>query len=215
MNIEVFTFNPIQENTYLLSDDRGRALIIDPGNSTATEDRCLQQAIDSAGLKLECIVCTHLHFDHIMGINFLQEKYHCDFYAHRQEEYWLRNISGMAAAFGVDVATRQLRLEKTLKDGDEIQIGDMRLEVLGTPGHSAGGLCFYAPAQQALFCGDSLFAGSIGRTDLPGGDLGTLISSIHDKLLCLPDETVIYPGHGPDSSIGQEKRMNPYLQYQR
>lgn len=212
MDIQVFTFNPIQENTYLLSDGQGHALVVDPGNSTAGEHRRLQQAIDSAGLQLEGILCTHLHFDHILGIPFLQQQYRCDFHAHRQDESWLHNISGIAAAFGLQVPDMELRLEKTLKDGDHITLGDIDLEVLFTPGHSAGGLCFYAAREQALFCGDTLFAGSIGRTDLPGGDYATLIGSIRDKLLCLPDETVVYPGHGPVSSIGEEKQMNPFIQ---
>lgn len=212
MDIQVFTFNPIQENTYLLSDGQGHALVVDPGNSTAGEHRRLQQAIDSAGLQLEGILCTHLHFDHILGIPFLQRQYRCDFHAHRQDESWLHNISGIAAAFGLQVPDMELRLEKTLKDGDHITLGDIDLEVLFTPGHSAGGLCFYAAREQALFCGDTLFAGSIGRTDLPGGDYATLIGSIRDKLLCLPDETVVYPGHGPVSSIGEEKQMNPFIQ---
>lgn len=212
MDIQVFTFNPIQENTYLLSDGQGHALVVDPGNSTAGEHRRLQQAIDSSGLQLEGILCTHLHFDHILGIPFLQRQYRCDFHAHRQDESWLHNISGIAAAFGLQVPDMELRLEKTLKDGDHITLGDIDLEVLFTPGHSAGGLCFYAAREQALFCGDTLFAGSIGRTDLPGGDYATLIDSIRDKLLCLPDETVVYPGHGPVSSIGEEKQMNPFIQ---
>lgn len=212
MDIQVFTFNPIQENTYLLSDGQGHALVVDPGNSTAGEHRRMQQAIDSAGLQLEGILCTHLHFDHILGIPFLQRQYRCDFHAHRQDESWLHNISGIAAAFGLQVPDMELRLEKTLKDGDHITLGDIDLEVLFTPGHSAGGLCFYAAREQALFCGDTLFAGSIGRTDLPGGDYATLIGSIRDKLLCLPDETVVYPGHGPVSSIGEEKQMNPFIQ---
>ena len=212
MDIQVFTFNPIQENTYLLSDGQGHALVVDPGNSTAGEHRRLQQAIDSAGLQLEGILCTHLHFDHILGIPFLQRQYRCDFRAHRQDESWLHNISGIAAAFGLQVPDMELRLEKTLKDGDHITLGEIDLEVLFTPGHSAGGLCFYAAREQALFCGDTLFAGSIGRTDLPGGDYATLIDSIRDKLLCLPDETVVYPGHGPVSSIGEEKQMNPFIQ---
>ncbi|MBP5171314.1 MAG: MBL fold metallo-hydrolase [Bacteroidales bacterium] len=212
MDIQVFTFNPIQENTYLLSDGQGHALVVDLGNSTAGEHRRMQQAIDSAGLQLEGILCTHLHFDHILGIPFLQRQYRCDFHAHRQDESWLHNISGIAAAFGLQVPDMELRLEKTLKDGDHITLGDIDLEVLFTPGHSAGGLCFYAAREQALFCGDTLFAGSIGRTDLPGGDYATLIDSIRDKLLCLPDETVVYPGHGPVSSIGEEKQMNPFIQ---
>lgn len=212
MDIQVFTFNPIQENTYLLSDGQGHALVVDPGNSTAGEHRRMQQAIDSAGLQLEGILCTHLHFDHILGIPFLQRQYRCDFHAHRQDESWLHNISGIAAAFGLQVPDMELQLEKTLKDGDHITLGDIDLEVLFTPGHSAGGLCFYAAREQALFCGDTLFAGSIGRTDLPGGDYATLIGSIRDKLLCLPDETVVYPGHGPVSSIGEEKQMNPFIQ---
>lgn len=212
MDIQVFTFNPIQENTYLLHDGQGHGLVIDPGNSTPGEHRRLQQAIDQAGLQLEGILCTHLHFDHILGIEFLQQQYHCDFLAHRQDESWLRNISGIAAAFGLQVPDMQLRLEKTLKDGDHVRVGDIDLEVLFTPGHSAGGLCFYAPKEQALFCGDTLFAGSIGRTDLPGGDYATLIGSIREKLLCLPGETVVYPGHGPATSIGEEKQMNPFIQ---
>ena len=212
MDIQVFTFITIQENTYLLSDGQGHALVVDPGNSTAGEHRRMQQAIDSAGLQLEGILCTHLHFDHILGNPFLQRQYRCDFHAHRQDESWLHNISGIAAAFGLQVPDMELRLEKTLKDGDHITLGDIDLEVLFTPGHSAGGLCFYAAREQALFCGDTLFAGSIGRTDLPGGDYATLIGSIHDKLLCLPDETVVYPGHGPVSSIGEEKQMNPFIQ---
>lgn len=212
MDIQVFTFNPIQENTYLICDGQGHALVVDPGNSTPGEHRRLQQAIDAAGLQLEGILCTHLHFDHILGIPFLQQQYHCDFHAHRQDESWLHNISGIAAAFGLQVPDMELRLEKTLKDGDHIEVGDIDLEVLFTPGHSAGGLCFYAAKEQALFCGDTLFAGSIGRTDLPGGDYVTLIGSIRNKLLCLPDETVVYPGHGPVSSIGEEKQMNPYIQ---
>ena len=212
MDIQVFTFNPIQENTYLLSDGQGHALVVDLGNSTAGEHRRMQQAIDSAGLQLEGILYTHLHFDHILGIPFLQRQYRCDFHAHRQDESWLHNISGIAGAFGLQVPDMELRLEKTLKDGDHITLGDIDLEVLFTPGHSAGGLCFYAAREQALFCGDTLFAGSIGRTDLPGGDYATLSGSIRDKLLCLPDETVVYPGHGPVSSIGEEKQMNPFIQ---
>lgn len=211
MTIQTIVFNPLQVNTYLLSDQDGNAILIDPANFDPTEDKRLKNLVESQGLQVKKILFTHLHFDHLLGAGFAKNLTGGRCYASQGDIDWLKNIEGYAAAFGLSVQGKDFELDGYLYDGQIIEVGQIRLEVIATPGHSIGGLSFYLPSESCLFSGDSLFATSIGRCDLPGGNYNELIESIQKKLLCLPNETVVYPGHGSQTSIAFEKQHNPYL----
>ncbi|GIV33683.1 MAG: MBL fold hydrolase [Chitinophagales bacterium] len=205
-----FTFNMFQENTYLLFDETGQCVIIDPGCHTNRERQELTRYIDSEQLKPVMLINTHCHVDHIMGNRFIYDTYQLKPVMHRLELPVLQAADRVAAYFGVQVEESPLP-EEFLEEGDIVQVGNMQLEVIFTPGHSPGEICLYCRAEQFLIAGDVLFYQSIGRTDLPGGDYETLIASIKKKILPLGDEVKVYSGHGPETTIGFERRNNPFL----
>ncbi len=213
MQIKTFIFNPIQVNTYVLYDpDSLDCAIIDAGCLGAEEENELAKFIDEKGLKVNYLLNTHLHLDHQFGNAFVTERYGVKPLAAEADEPLVRTVRHYAAAFGLnDDLVREQALGGYLKDGDVMRICGAECHIIATPGHTPGGVCFYFPKLKLLFTGDTLFAGGIGRADLPGGNYGTLIRSIQQGLLTLPDDTQIYCGHGPVSSIGDEKQMNPYL----
>lgn len=212
MQIAIFQFSLFGINTYLVWDpDTKECAVIDPGMSNPQEEKALENFIAGKGLKLTQIINTHLHIDHVAGIPYLKEKYGAPVLAHEGDSFLAPGINQQARMFGLDLALGNIEISEYLKDGDKIKIGNGVLEVISVPGHSKGSIALYDPVAKFLISGDALFKGSIGRTDLPGGDYRELISSIESNLLSLPNNTVVLPGHGPSSTIGEEKQSNPFL----
>ena len=212
MKIKTFIFNPLQENTYLVIDQASNeCMIIDAGMLFDQEKQQIAAYLQDNNLQLKYVVNTHLHLDHCFGNGFLYNTFGVKPLAHANDEDLLRFMNAHAAAFGVPFNEEPQPLGGYLSEGDTLQLGNETFEVLHIPGHSKGGIVFYNAAQGVLFSGDSLFNMSIGRTDLPGGDYATLINALTQKVMTLPDATVVYPGHGPTTTIEQEKMYNAYL----
>ena len=210
IHLQMFTFSPIQENTYLLWNEKGNALIIDPGCYFTEEQETLQNFIDSKHLKPVQLINTHCHLDHVFGNKWVAEKYKLELYIHPNEEKVLKvaPASGLMWGMSFDNYNGPLHF---LNAGDIIKLDDDELLVIAAPGHSPGHICLYCKEQNFLIGGDVLFRESIGRTDLPGGNHYQLLKSIKENLFVLPDETVVHSGHGPQTTIGHEKEYNPFL----
>jgi glyoxylase-like metal-dependent hydrolase (beta-lactamase superfamily II) len=204
-------FSPIQENTYVLYNEQKLAIIIDPGCYFEEEREELARFIDEQHLMPQILLNTHCHLDHVFGNKWVHETYGLNLHLHPAEKQVLdfAPASGLMWNLPFDQYNGPF-IE--LEPGKEIQLGDDKLAILFTPGHSPGHVCFYSQAQNFIIGGDVLFKESIGRTDLPGGDYDTLIKSIQQELLTLPEDTVVYSGHGPATQIGHEKKYNPFLQ---
>ena len=205
MIIKKLEVGPIMANCFILGcESTKEAVVIDPGDDA---DRILMELAKSE-LNVKYLINTHGHFDHVGANKRMKEVTGAQLAIHPDDEPMLNELSHSASMFGLS-ADNSPPADILLKDGDEIIFGEITLKVIHTPGHSKGGICLYT--QGHLFAGDTLFAGSIGRTDLPGGDYDTLISSIKQKLLSFDDKTIVYTGHGPETNIGNEKRNNPFL----
>ena len=212
MKIKCFVTNPIQENTYLLIDEASKkCVVVDAGILYDYEEKEFSTYLETNGLQLVAALNTHLHLDHCFGNDFLYKKYGIKAKADKKEEMNLNMLKSYAQVFGIPYNGDIQELDSYLNDGDEITFGETTLRVISVPGHSAGGVGFYNEKDGILIIGDSLFKGSIGRTDLPGGDYATLISSLTKRIMTLPENTIVYPGHGPSTTIVEEKRYNPYL----
>ena len=211
MTIKTFIFNPIQENTYLVYDETNEAVVIDAGCLSEIEKRALKNYIEVNELTLKRVLNTHLHFDHQFGNKFLYTTFGIKPEAGEEDEYLLENVIAQTRSFGVEINEEAQQLGGYITDNQELKFGNTTLKALHVPGHSPGSMAFYDEKDGVLFAGDALFRGSIGRTDLPKGDYATLIQSITKKLLPLPDSTVVYSGHGPSTTIGFEKKNNPFL----
>lgn len=209
-NIQSFTFNPVQENTYVLFNEKSEALVIDPGCYFPQEKEQLSEFIIKSGLKPKMLLNTHCHLDHVFGNKFVAETFGLVLHIHEKEKAVLEYspAAGLMWNMPFDNYTGDLAY---LKDGDRIKLGEDELEILFTPGHSPGSISFYCRKQQFVIGGDVLFRMSIGRTDLPGGNHQTLVNSIRQKLFVLPDDTIVYSGHGESTTIGFEKINNPFL----
>jgi glyoxylase-like metal-dependent hydrolase (beta-lactamase superfamily II) len=210
ITIKRLEFNPFRENTYVVSDATGECLIIDPGCQEPEERDLLLAHFTQHGLKPVKIVNTHCHIDHILGVAFLHDQFKLPFLIHPREEPLLAASIAQGEFFGLEVQTPP---EPTgfLNEGDKVPFGNSEFEVIHIPGHSPGGIVLLNREQHCLFSGDVLFQGSIGRTDLPGGDYDSLVNSIRQKLFILEPGTRVYPGHGPDTTIGIEKQSNPFF----
>ncbi|MDX1666600.1 MAG: MBL fold metallo-hydrolase [Saprospiraceae bacterium] len=206
-----FTFNPFQENTYLVADDSGECVIFDPGCYEDAEKEQLRSKIEEHGLKPVRLINTHCHIDHIFGNRFVYETYGLPLEIHRDEKPVLKAAPEAGALFGIMMQEISPEPGGFLEEGDLIEFGSTSLRTLLTPGHSPASLSFYCEEEDFVIAGDVLFQGSIGRTDLPGGDFDTLIQSIREKLLPLGDSVRVYPGHGPATYIGYERQHNPFL----
>lgn len=211
MYLHHFTFNPFQENTYLVWDEAGHCAIIDPGCYTASEEIRLKQYIESKQLKPVFCLLTHGHIDHVAGCAYVARTWpDAPLVAHPDAVREMRAAEGYAGMYGFSLAPGP-EPDRLLAHGDVMQIGSLQLEVLYTPGHSLGSVSFLQREAGVLIAGDVLFAGSIGRTDLPGGDYKTLMHSIFDVLLPLDGDTQVFPGHGPSTTLAAEAKTNPFL----
>ena len=210
LKIKSFTFNPYQENTYLIFDDSKEAVVIDPGNYEAYENESISKFIDENKLQLKKIILTHCHIDHCLGNKYLNEKYGAELLIPFDERDLYKNVENIATLFGF-ANYSHLDENKYLKEKDKIEFGNIKLDVLFLPGHSPGHLAFNYKKENICFSGDVLFYNSIGRTDLPGGDYDTLINSIKNKLFLLNPDTIIYSGHGPKTILKNEMKNNPFL----
>ena len=210
MNIAKFVFNPIQENTYILWDESLECVIVDAGNCSAGEDSRLADFIAQNGLKPVMAVNTHGHFDHLMGVNFIKQSYGAQFALSSKDEYLRKSAQQSCAMFGIAAVVDVPQIDIDLDTVEGISFGNTVLKVIKTPGHTPGGVLLHEQSKQ-LFTGDTLFRESIGRTDLPGGEYGTIIRSILGNIIPLGDEVTIYPGHGEKSTIGHESLYNPFV----
>ena len=199
------------ENTYVLYDDSKQCIIVDPGCNTTQERNELKDFIKDHDLIPVKLVNTHCHIDHILGNAFVAETYHLVLCAHEGEKPVLESGQQVSAMYGIPY-TPSPAIKEYLNEGQTIIFGNTTLTLFFTPGHSPASLCFYHEASKKIIAGDVLFQGSIGRTDLPGGDYDTLIRSIKTKLFTLPDDVIVYPGHGPTTTIGYEKKYNPFFE---
>lgn len=206
----MFVFNPFQENTYLLYDETNECVVIDAGTNETTEQLELITFIEENDLKLVKILNTHCHIDHILGNAFLVDKYKVSSVAHKADIPLLERSNDMAIAFGFRIQKPPMP-DVWVNHGDIIEFGNAKLKVIHVPGHSPGCIAFYSEDQGFVVVGDVLFKGSIGRTDLPGGDYDTIIQSISENLFTLPENVVVYPGHGEKTTIGLEKATNPFF----
>jgi hydroxyacylglutathione hydrolase len=210
LQIQSFTFNPFQENTYLVSDSEHRCWIVDPGMYDAKETNLFISYIEDNGLKPQSIINTHAHIDHIFGVQTLIDRYSIPFGLNERDLPVLNGAAGSAVLFGLSFGQTP-KPSFYLADRQVLELGSEQLELRPAPGHSPGSVVFYYAAGKWLIGGDVLFSGSIGRTDLPGGNYETLIRSIHSELFSLPDDTVVHSGHGPATTIGNERKYNPFL----
>lgn len=210
LHLKSFTFGSFQENTYILWDETDEAIIIDPGNTTSSEHQQIKNFLADKNLQLKRLLLTHGHIDHIAGNRFIYDTFKLLPEVHVNDVPLIERHTAIAAMYGLPCEESPLP-QSFLKEGDTIRFGKTELEMLFTPGHSPGSITFFNRENQFMICGDVLFYGSIGRTDLPGGNFETLIASIKDKLFPLGDDVKVYNGHGPATTIGFEKLNNPFL----
>ena len=208
----MLTVNPFGENMYILWDEESHeAVVVDPGMMRDAEREMVTKVISDNNLNVKHILLTHLHVDHVTSARWLADETGADVCGSAQDAQLGLELPGQVAYFHLNVECDELVIDHELQDGDTLLIGDETILVLHVPGHSPGGLAFYLPQSGLLISGDTIFNGSIGRTDLMGGDMATLINSIREKILTLPDETVIASGHGPTTTVADEKRFNPFF----
>lgn len=211
LKVQSFEFNPFNENTYLLWDDKSKiTAVIDPGCYDDYEKEELKNFIEENDLIPALLINTHCHIDHILGVSFIKENYDVKYLIPEKDLPLHKNAVSQGQMFGFDLEVLP-EPDEFISEDKLIQINQDELKPLFTPGHTAGEFCFYSEKNKICITGDVLFHQSIGRTDLWGGDYDTLINSIKNKLLTLPDDTKIYPGHGVESTIGAEKKQNPFL----
>ncbi len=210
MKTATLAFNPIEENTYVVWDESGEAVVIDAGNSNDRENAALDNFIAEHGLRPVLAVNTHGHFDHTLGVCHLKERYGIPFSLSSKDAFLLENARTSGSIFGVRIGPMPA-IDIDLDETPEIRFGNTTLQVIPTPGHTPGHVALYEPQSGVVFTGDTLFRESIGRTDLPGGDYSWIMRSILDKLLPLGDATRVCPGHGPETTIGHETLYNPFV----
>ncbi len=212
MKIARLTSNPFQEHTYILWDETSReCAIVDPGCYTPQEQKQLTDYISRNNLTVKHLLLTHLHLDHCFGVPFVARTYQVQPEAHRGDEPLLKLMPQQATLFGTPLPDAPLPIGVYRAGGETIYLGSEPIEIIEIPGHSQGSITFYAPQSGFICVGDALFCGSIGRTDLPGGNFEQLITALHTQLSLLPPATVAYPGHGPETTVGEELENNPFL----
>lgn len=213
MKIKNFEFNLFGENTYVVFDEvSAEAAVIDPGMMDKRECDEIGSFISKKKLKVKYLLNTHLHVDHVAGDEYIESRYGVGLSASSFDELLASLIALQARMFHLDVnVVGSVKIAHPLKNNDRLWLGETPIDVLEVPGHSPGSLAFYFPENSFVITGDALFRQSIGRTDLPGGDFGTLVNSIKNRLMTLPPETIVFPGHGPRTTIADEKKLNPYI----
>jgi hydroxyacylglutathione hydrolase len=208
MILEMLTVGPFQENSYIIGDeDSGAGVVVDPGDEAAR----IALAVEQTDLEVGSIIVTHAHIDHVGAVAALADEYACPVLMHAESEPVLMQLPTQAMMMGLKFG-KVPAVDRHISDGEVLEVGKLRLRSLYTPGHAPGHLAFYIEDEGVVLSGDALFAGSVGRVDLPGGSMEVLMRSIEERLLTLPDETWVYPGHGPQTSIGNERTSNPFLQ---
>lgn len=213
IQVKTFYLNDLRECCYILYDETKECVIIDPGCQNASEQERIVKFIESNGLKPVKLLCTHGHFDHIMGNAFVTKTWNIPTYIHPEDKGQLERAQQYCQMFGHTIEQPPLNTID-LKDGVPITFGNSSLDVLHTPGHTRGGVCFYSAPDKLIITGDSLFASSIGRTDLPGGDYDALMDSLLNKICKVDPASRVFPGHGPETTIGHELNTNPFLRYE-
>jgi glyoxylase-like metal-dependent hydrolase (beta-lactamase superfamily II) len=208
--VKKFVFNELGVNTFVVYDETSECLIVDPGCNSDSQRDALSHFISANALKPVAIVNTHGHFDHLFGNPWVRAEYACPLFLHKEDLPLLEHADKYAGIFGFSINAQPIP-EKFLEQGDTVHFGKTDLQVIHVPGHSPGSICLYSDSGRFLICGDVLFRGSIGRTDLFGGDYDLLVSGIKSKILDLPPETIVYCGHGPETTIGEEHDTNPFL----
>ncbi len=210
MKVAQFTFNSFAENTFVIWDETNQAVIIDPGMMDASEDTMLFDFIKDEGLKPVLVLNTHCHIDHILGNASTTQKYDIELWAHKNELAMLERAPAASLMWNVPYKESPLP-NKFIEEGDKVIFGNSTLEILFVPGHSPGHIVFINHNEKLVIGGDVLFNGSVGRVDLPGSNVQDLVKSIQQKMYALPDEYVVYPGHGPETTIGREKKSNMFV----
>ncbi len=210
IKVEKYIVNPLQENTWLLYDETRECIIIDAGFHYKDEKEEILSVIAENSLKPVKLVNTHCHFDHMLGIEFMRNHYNLPFFVHKDDLFLVERAVAQGEMFGFSMKP-VLPPDGFISGGETLKFGNSELSIIHVPGHSPGHVVFYAKHEKFLVAGDVLFYGSIGRTDLPGGDYNTLINAIRSELFILPDDTVVYCGHGPETTISFEKTNNPFL----
>jgi hydroxyacylglutathione hydrolase len=207
MILEMLTVGPFQENCYVIGDEAtGAGALVDPGDEAAR----IALAVEQTGLDIGQIIITHAHIDHVGAVAALVDEYACPVLMHAEAEPMLQQLPTQAMMMGIRFG-RVPVVDRHIKDKEVLEVGGLKLESLYTPGHAPGHLAFYLADEGLVLSGDALFAGSVGRTDLFGGDMDLLMQSINERLLTLPDETRVLSGHGPETTIGEERSHNPFL----
>lgn len=213
LEIQGFTFNPFQENTYVVYNEKHEAVIVDPGCYTRQEQQLLQDYIAEKELSILALLNTHCHIDHVLGNAFIARTYGAELYIHELDVPTLERASYAANLYGIDGYEASPEPAHFVADKETIRFGDISFEVIFGPGHAPGHVAFFNAENDMLLGGDILFRGSFGRYDLPGGDLETLKRTIREKIFTLPESTIVYSGHGPATMIKIEKTTNPILEY--
>ena len=208
MILEALTVGPFQENCYVIGDEgTGAGALVDPGDEAAR----IALAVEQTGLEIDRILITHAHIDHVGAVAALVDEYACPVLMHAEAEPMLQQLPTQAMMMGLRFG-KVPTVDRHIEDEEVLEVGALRLRALYTPGHAPGHLAFYVEGEGLVFSGDALFAGSVGRTDLFGGDTDLLMRSINERLMTLPDETRVYSGHGPQTTIGDERAHNPFLE---
>jgi hydroxyacylglutathione hydrolase len=206
--LETLTVGPFQENCYVIGDEETlEGAVVDPGDEAVR----IALAVEQTNLEIGRILITHAHIDHVGAVTALADEYACPVLMHAEAEPMLEQLPTQAMMMGLRFG-KVPSVDHYIEDGQVLEVGGLKLEARYTPGHAPGHLAFYAESEAAVFAGDALFAGSVGRTDLFGGDMEVLMRSINERLMTLPDETQVFPGHGPQTTIADERRHNPFLQ---
>ena len=212
ITVEQHTFNPFQENTFIIYDETKEALVVDPGCYFPEERERFKSLIESKGLKLKGIISTHSHLDHVFGNQFVMNEYKVGLTIHKEDLETLRMLKLTADKYGIPNVEESPEPTAFIKEGEQIKFGNSSLDVVFVPGHAPGHIAFVSHEDCFVINGDCLFQGSIGRTDLPGGNMEQLLKSIRTQLFTLPDNYTVYCGHGPSTTIGYEKINNSFLQ---